>query len=206
MNVLCFDTETDGIGGFNPPRQRVVQIAWDLNDETKNYLISDVTDISPRVPHPFKVSDCRKVGVSFKDAFEDFMNALRKCDMAAAHNLSFDKGVLLNELRLRNIVSTEFLNLINEKEFCTLQKTINICRIPKTGNAARYGGYKYPSLSELYVKLTGMQPKLDLHDARNDIQVLKTCITLLAEKNLAGLSLEIEDNSDVEDNISGGSM
>jgi|APSaa5957512576_1039674.scaffolds.fasta_scaffold02806_6 hypothetical protein len=38
MNVLCFDTETNGIGGFNPPRQRVVQIAWDLNDE--------VTDIS----------------------------------------------------------------------------------------------------------------------------------------------------------------
>tara|TARA_B100001173_G_C15874479_1_gene498733 strand:- start:275 stop:850 length:576 start_codon:yes stop_codon:yes gene_type:complete len=188
MNVLYFDIETDGIGGFNPPSQRVVQVAWDHADKQSSYLVRGVEVISPQVPHSFKVKDCREQGMPFEEIFAEFMTALRTCDIAAAHNIEFDKGVILNELRIRSMQSDEFLQLMKTKAYCSMKNTINICRLPKVGKAAIYGGYKYPKLSDLYVHLTNQQPKLTLHDARNDVQILKECINILADRGLAGLS------------------
>lgn len=198
MNVLYFDTETDGIGGFNPPTQRVVQLAWEHANVASSYLIKDVQSISSQVPHPFKVSDCHNNGISFEHVFLKFMDALRKCDIAAAHNIKFDEGVLLNELRIRRMSYSEFMRLMKIKRYCSMENTINLCRLPKVGKAARYPGFKYPKLSDLYVHLMGKQPALTLHDARNDVEVLKICINALADRGLAGLS----DNTNEPDSMS----
>ena len=183
--VLYFDTETDGIGGFSPPRQRVVQIAWEYADISTSYLINDVQRISPHVPHVFQVQDCHRDGIAFEVAFNGFMAALRKCSIAVAHNINFDKGVLLHELQMRDMNTDEFLQLMNKKQYCTMQTTIDVCCIPKVGNAARYPGFKYPKLSELYVHLMGKEPTLSLHDASNDVQILKECFLILRTNALS---------------------
>lgn len=182
--ILCFDIETDGIGGFRPPKQRAVQIAWDYDDEAESHLINDVTVISPLVPHPYRVQDCTERGVSFEECFGRFMDVLRRCTMVVAHNLEFDMGVLANELKIRGHSEHDFEVLMKAKGHCTMKRTVDLCCIPKTGNAAKYGGYKYPSLKELYMRLTGQPVHLKLHDARNDVRVLKQCVAVLLSESL----------------------
>ena len=180
MSVLVFDTETDGIGGFDPPTQRVVQLAWDLDGHTTSHLIRDVAAINPAVPHSITVEDCRERGVDFEEAFAGFMDALRRCDIVVAHNMHFDEGELLHELRLRNIPDGELFTLIQDKcRLCTKLATTEFCQLPKTGAGAKYGGYKWPTLGELYFKLVGAEPQLQLHDAYNDVKVLRECVTLM---------------------------
>ena len=183
--ILYFDTETDGLGGFRPPTQRLVQLAWEYDGTQGDALINDVKSINPEVPHPHSVEDCERNGVPFEVAFEPFMNALRKCDVAIAHNLDFDKGVLIYELTQRSLDATEFSALMNAKGYCTMKNTVQLCKLPPRGNER---GSKWPRLEELYTHLTGEAPTLALHDAMNDVNVMRTCVRLLAERQLAGLA------------------
>ena len=183
--MLYFDTETDGIGGFRPPTQRLVQLAWEYNDTQGDALINDVKSINPEVPHPHSVEDCASNGVHFEEAFAPFINALRQCDVAIAHNLDFDRGVLIHELTQRHLDASEFTSLMDAKGYCTMKNTVQLCKIPPRGNGR---GYKWPRLEELYTHLTGEAPTLALHDAMNDVNVMRTCVHLLAERQLAGLA------------------
>ena len=180
--ILYFDTETDGIGGFRPPTQRLVQLAWQCGDQWGNDLINDVQDINPAVPHPHTVSDCRACGVAFEDAFARFNAALQECDLAVAHNLDFDWGVLRHELETRGMDACALDETMASKGYCTMKSTVQLCQMPK----AKGTGFKWPRLEELYAHLTGEAPTVALHDALNDVRVLRTCVTLLGERELAG--------------------
>lgn len=57
----------------------------------------------------------------------------------------------------------------------------DLCKLPKTGNAAYYPGYKWPTLQELYLFLTGHIPDCELHDAENDVMILKQCHQILLQ-------------------------
>ena len=184
-SILYFDTETDGLGGFRPPTQRLVQLAWEYAGTEGDALINDVKSINPEVPHPHSVDDCERNGVSFMVAFAPFMDALRQCDIAIAHNLDFDRGVLLHELTQRGLDATEFSTLMDAKGYCTMKNTVQLCKLPPRGNGR---GYKWPKLEELYIHLTGETPTLALHDAMNDVNVMRTCVQLLADRQLAGLA------------------
>ena len=180
--VLYFDTETCGYGGFRPPTQRLVQIAWMFGDRAVDYLIEDVERINPEVPHPHSVEDCRKRGVPFRTAFDAFMADVRACDRVVAHNLAFDRGILENELRLRRLDATELSGMMDSKGFCTMASTTDLCRLPPKSKFVR--GYKYPRLEELYVHLFERRPSVGLHDAYNDTTVLRECHETLLARGL----------------------
>lgn len=186
IRVLYFDTETNGVGGFRPPTQRLVQIAWEFDGAEGNALIDDVEEINPAVPHPHSVETCRREGVPFDEAVAPFMAALRACDHAVAHNLDFDRGVIAFELRRRGADPREFEALMAAKGYCTMKNTVQICQLPSTTGR----GYKWPRLEELFKHLTGSAPTLALHDAMNDVTVMRTCVALLAERGLAGFVQE----------------
>ena len=184
MSTLFFDTETDGIPAGHFYEQRLVQIAWECEGRATSHLIKGVTRISPQVPHSWTVELCHDQGTEFASTFNAFMQDLRECRLVVAHNLEFDAGVLRYELQQRGgrfaDAIEEFTSLITQKGYCTMRNTTELCKIPKTGAAARYPGYKYPRLEELYRHLMGSTPTVTLHDAANDVSVLKVCAQALS--------------------------
>ncbi len=54
------------------------------------------------------------------------------------------------------------------KQICTMKTSTNYCKLP-----GKYG-YKYPTLTELYMKLFGKELK-DAHDALVDINATAEC-------------------------------
>jgi DNA polymerase-3 subunit epsilon len=125
MRVLIFDTETTGLPPRNTPTNQtdkwphVVQLSWVIyNDETKvveeeqDYIISLGTHI-PISPESIAIHGItgdlsRARGVPIEVALFDFKHAANRCGKMVAHNLEFDKNMLLVELyrtRMFNTIS-----------------------------------------------------------------------------------------------------
>jgi DNA polymerase III epsilon subunit-like protein len=178
MSCIFFDTETNGIGLFRPPTQRLMQLAWIYNYKKYNYIISDVNQVSDKVPHDLTPEICNNYGVPFEIAFGKFIMHLRKADKLVAHNIDFDIGIIRNELLERNLDYTEFVILSDLKSYCTMKSTIKICQIKRKNGI----GIKQPTLEELYIYCFGVSPSLVLHDALNDCVVLQKCYKHLNKK------------------------
>ena len=113
-------------------------------------------------------------GIEFNKVAElikpDFMNA----ELIVAHNISFDKNVLLSELF--RIECNDLINHINKiKYYCTSRGCLNVTRI-KFRNT-----YKQPKLSELYYYLFNKNIE-GQHDAIFDTENLMLCFIELVNK------------------------
>jgi DNA polymerase III epsilon subunit-like protein len=71
-------------------------------------------------------------GPSLEECKEAIQHALNDCDRVTARNKSFD----FDFLRSRGFT-------INNEWDCPMKVSTKICKIPKTGKGARYGGYKW---------------------------------------------------------------
>ena len=174
MAVLYLDTETNGIGSFRPPTQRLVQLAWIYNKIPKTFLVNDVFEINPEVPHVFTVDQCKTEGVDFNYAFSEFYNDFVKSSLIVAHNLEFDIGILKNELKVRNMQIYEvFKTHLKSKNFqCTMKDSVEICKLKRSEKSL---SYKFPKLEELYYHYYKSFPEITPHDALNDCYILKMC-------------------------------
>lgn len=180
--TLYLDVETTGVGSFRPPTQRMLQLAWIVDDGNEvcenSHLISDLGAdffVSPHVPHDITPERCRREGVPFAAAFGALMVDLRRSAAVVAHNLDFDWGTLLNETRLRGLEAEEAeLAGLRIDKLCTMRSTVGLCGL-KPNRTKRFSGFKLPKLSELHVKLLGEEPAERLHDALNDCRVLRRC-------------------------------
>lgn len=184
---LLFDFETSGIGDFK--RQKALQLAWQLCDakmqtlETHSYYFNDITewntDFHKDITNEF-------MGKNGKDPQLILNLFLTHCciifsneGQLIAHNISFDFQILKNECQLNQIEINHFRNFthpfqINDLKnilYCTMKNTVKLCGIPKTHG----GGNKYPRLSELYMFLYKKEPQLKLHEASNDVEILRRC-------------------------------
>ena len=114
MKFLTFDTETTGL-----PRDRygkiddssnwpyVVQLSWILYDNETNRLfksndiirVNDDVDISPESinVHGITRKRCKEDGIPIKTALIKFQKAMKDADILIAHNLDFDKKLLMAE-------------------------------------------------------------------------------------------------------------
>jgi hypothetical protein len=181
--ALFLDVETDGLGGFRPPTQRVMQVAWVLADlaeggarEEASFYVQGVRAVNPRVPHDITPKRCWEQGVPFEEAARGLADALGRADCIVAHNAEFDVGCILRELQLRGCEDEEVGGLVSMMKgapvVCSMRETIDFCGLPR----ARGGGLKFPTLSELHVAVTGEVPREALHDALNDCRVLERCV------------------------------
>ena len=195
MRVLIFDTETTGLPPKNTPTNQtdkwpyVVQLSWAIyNEDTKqiedekDYIISLGTHIpiSPESTaiHGITSELSRAKGVAIDVALFDFKHAANRCGKMVAHNLEFDKNMLLVEFYRARMFNTIFPPV----EYCTMKKGTSICKLVKTWDDGSTS-FKFPKLVELYYALFGADaPAPDgLHNAKVDVDVCLKCYVKMIE-------------------------
>lgn len=154
---LIYDTETTGLPlRDNAPIEelenwpRIVQIAWQLHDETgmlldvRNHLIVPEgfeIPYSAEKVHGISTEKAMQLGIPLKEAMADFAEAINKSSFIIGHNVKFDL----------NITAAEFLRcgienkLLSTTAVCTMELTRDFCKLPGKGNR-----FKFPKLEELY--------------------------------------------------------
>ncbi len=177
---LFFDTETTGVpDDWNAPITdfdnwpRIVQIAWLVYDRKGNQILKNQFIIKPvdfEIPteasniHQITTEHAIRYGKSLEKVLLKFEKHCEKSKYLIAHNINFDAKV----------TGSEFLRILSRnpipglKQMCTMESSTNYCRLP--GNY----GYKWPTLSELHIKLFG--DDFDgAHDALADIEATAKC-------------------------------
>ena len=177
---LFFDTETTGVpDNWNAPITdfdnwpRIVQIAWLIYDREGNQILKNQFIIKPSgFEIPIEASNVHGItteyslehGTPIEDVLLKFEKHCEKSKYLIAHNINFDSKV----------TSSEYLRILSRnpisklEKMCTMESSTNYCKIP-----GDYG-YKWPKLSELHVKLFGVDFK-GAHDALADIEATAKC-------------------------------
>lgn len=156
--IIVMDVETNGLikqRGITPTRDNlhmfpnIVQFSWGLFTETgeckvmKDYIIKPDgwTMNGKEAFHGITLEKALKEGVDIKTVLNEYKHDIENCcSKLVCHNLNFDKHVVLSEFIRHG------MNLNDVGEYCTMQNTINYCKItPKVR-----GEYKWPSLEQLY--------------------------------------------------------
>lgn len=188
---LFFDTETTGLPkNWKAPVTdvenwpRVTQLAWQIYDE-KGKLISERCELIkpdgweiPKedffIKNNMSTERCEKEGVELQGFLNEFIEDVNKSDYIIAHNMAFDE----------KIVGAEMCRA--KKEFdkaptkvCTMQESTNFCK----QKPFRFGKYKWPTLSELHIKLFG-EDFDGAHDALADVSACAKSFFELKKKNI----------------------
>lgn len=185
MKVLVFDTETTGLPEENNVSildtfrwPYIVQLSFIYYDSEINDVI-DYYDNVIKLPDNITIPEdstkihgitneiMREKGINIKTALKKFNDTLKDCDIVIAHNISFDKRMIMVEC-IRNKISQYFTRGQNKKpEFCTMKNSKNICKI-KMINFKGEEYFKTPKLSELYSFIFKEEPK-NLHNSFVDV-------------------------------------
>ena len=185
MKVLVFDTETTGLPEDNNVSildtfrwPYIVQLSFVYYDSEINDVI-DYYDNVIKLPDNITIPDnsirihgitneiMRENGINIKIALKKFNDILKDCDIVVAHNISFDKRMIMVEC-IRNKISQYFTKRQNKKsEFCTMKNSKNICKI-KIVNIKGEEYFKSPKLSELYTFIFKEEPR-NLHNSFVDV-------------------------------------
>ena len=191
---IFFDTETNGLplnydasvtDVNNWPR--LMQIGWQIYDENYNLVREYCSLIKPDgwlVPeesefhkeHGYTNARCNAEGVPVVEALQKFANEIDGCKYMIAHNMKFDKNVVGAEMIRANIRANS-----KPEKICTMLETVDFCKIKKS-----WGGYKWPQLMELYVKLFD-EEFIGAHDALDDV---KACAKSFFELKKRGIILK----------------
>ena len=190
VKFIFFDTETTGL-----PRDRyksalvgpgnwpdIVSICWMVFEG--HTLIKKVYHIIK--PEGWKIPlEASKIHgitdeiaeakcVPLQDVMEEFRADIEDCYRIIAHNLEFDKNVVLGTYKWRLGVDPLAFWPV-KAEFCTAQVSKWELKLP-----SRYpksaDPYKFPSLGELYKDTFRKDPPDGAHNAERDVDVLQSIV------------------------------
>ena len=189
MLVLVLDTETSGL----PERRdasiyqtrlwpHVLQLSFIVYDTKASEIlilfnnlikIDESVVISPQSTevHGITREACQASGMPITDALHLLNYWAAQADVVVAHNMSFDKRMLLVEYIRANMPG--FGKEIRPKYCCTMKSGANLCKIETRGKDGDIY-FKYPRLSELYRFLFG-EEAFGLHDAAADVLICLRC-------------------------------
>ncbi len=186
---LFFDTETTGLPrNWKAPVTdlnnwpRMVQIAWILCDdkgnrvESADYIIKPENFVIPQDAsrvHGITTEKAINEGESLENVLNSFNKLVGQSSYIVAHNISFDEKILGAEL-LRKKIQSDF---DRKRKLCTMQSSTNYCKL-----SGPYG-YKWPKLSELHIKLFGVDFE-EAHDASVDINATEKCFWEMRKRGL----------------------
>ncbi len=186
---LFFDTETTGLPKkWDAPITdlenwpRLVQIAWILSDDDGSQIISKEYIIKPEdfvIPeesskvHGITTEFALKKGKPLKKILNEFSLSMSLSKFMVAHNMSFDEKIIESEFLRKNIQRS----LFQPVKLCTKEIGTEFCKIP-----GKYG-FKWPSLSELHIKLFGADFE-DAHDALVDVNACARCFFELKKQGI----------------------
>jgi len=190
--ILVFDTETTDLirkdSSGNKTFGHVIQLSFIGYNIEKNTIVYN-EDLIINVPQNVHITEesialhrvdreKSNTGIPMKEALFKFKEALEWCDCLVAHNMYYDKTMIIEEC-FRN----SFLKNINFNknkrgnyipEYCTMKHGINLCKIVKYNEKTGKSYYKYPKLEELYIHLFNEQP-IGMHNAYIDILLTIKC-------------------------------
>lgn len=236
LSCVVFDTETtdkihyveDESGKKKAIMPRVIQLGYiyyDTSDPLKTKIFDKLIDIDDSIEiseGAAKVHGISKTKIqqaspgkklTMEEALKEFLDDIEKCDHVVAHNVEFDKNVLLHELeQLKNEdLKTRGLALFStfseeNKWTCTMRDNIQVCKLQseKQRNLDKYllskgeapkNYYKFPKLSETYKHYFGYEPNEEaLHDAIMDVVLcLRVFIRYISGKDICGQNNHITD-------------
>ncbi|PKL64685.1 MAG: 3'-5' exonuclease [Methanomicrobiales archaeon HGW-Methanomicrobiales-3] len=189
--LLFLDTETTGLPKYSATTDtekwpRVVQLAWSLYDidgnrQSRNSFIIYPTDFTIPMAsvkkHGITTERAKAEGTSLHKVLPQFNADVEKSTMVIAHNTEFDLPIVHTEF-VRCRLKT---NLLEKENFCTMKprEIVSWCKIPK---ASGYG-YKWPTLSELYLQLFE-EEFTGCHDAGADVEACARCYFELRKRGI----------------------
>jgi len=179
MNFVIFDTETTGL--LQPENSdltmqpKIIEFYGVRLDE--EFQIQDEFEslISPNEPISSEISSITKITndmlegkPSFDDVHEDISRLMHGVDLAVAHNIAFDNGMLDVEYRRLDKPAPMAL-----KNLCTVEATMGMT------------GYRL-SLTRLHWIL--FQTQFAAHRAKDDVHALVRCFHQLTENGVIDLN------------------
>ena len=198
MKVLAFDTETTGLPeNYNAlvtdssKWPHIIQLSFIVFDTTSKEILEYSDRIiqlasTVRIPpesiaiHQITRERSEREGIQLSYALVEFAEAIKNVDLIVAHNLSFDKKMLLVELHRQQMPNCFIRANGNAiKEYCTMQETVQLCKIPTPNKKyANLGQFKWPRLNELHKQLFHCEPS-GTHNAIADVMICLRCYVLL---------------------------
>lgn len=190
---LFFDTETTGVPkNYKAPVSdldnwpRVIQLAWALfNEDGKcfekscNLIYPDGWEIPNEkfwIDNGYNTERNKQLGIPMENALHSFVRKMDQAKFIIAHNMDFDNPVLGSEM-----IRYQILPQNKPQKFCTMKSSTSFCAIPNSR-----GGYKWPKLEELHLKLFGNGFE-GAHDALNDVMACAKCFFDMKDKNIISL-------------------
>lgn len=187
FRYLFFDTETTGLPrNWNASASetknwpRLVQLGWIQFDSTGAELDRGNHIIKPKgftIPvessnvHGKTHEYAMQNGEDLNGVLSEFQRLVSESSVLVAHNMSFDEKVVGAEFyraKMDNIIADKVRK-------CTMESSTDYCAIE-----GPYG-YKWPSLSELHIKLFGFDFE-GAHDAMADIEATAKCFWELRKR------------------------
>jgi DNA polymerase-3 subunit alpha len=176
---LIYDTETTGLPkSYNAPVSdtdnwpRMVQIAWQLHDDTGKLIEHRDFIIKPEgynIPfeseqiHGISTELAMAEGHPLEEVLHLFNEVLQKSEFVIGHNIKFDNNITGAEFYRKNIQTD-----LAEKPILdtATEKTATLCQLPG-GKAGKK--YKIPKLGELYTFLFH-ENFVEAHNATADVE------------------------------------
>jgi len=185
LSYILYDTEIPEISKiFN----KYIDIPDDIEITTESMKIHHITKAKIKA-----ASSVNKAKIY--DALNEFMSDVLKADIIVAHNVQFDRKMIICELirlQKKNHI-TQIKAMMNDSYFdCTMEKTKYMCKLKKkfeyidkkTGKQKYFYKIKYPKLIEAYNHFFGYEPNPDaMHDAIIDAVICLRVYCISLEKN-----------------------
>jgi len=184
MKLLFFDTETNGLPkNYNAPLKdvdnypRMVQLAYVITNEYGEKIAErmqvvkpDGWDIPEKLQELHRVT-MRRASEGMREAYvlKQFQIVGSMCDKLIAHNYDFDISIVGSN-SIRAGIKHEIAKV---PHLCTMKHQMIGQYVGIPGNKY-YGGFKWPTLNELHIKLFGEGFK-DAHDALVDVNTTVKC-------------------------------
>ena len=188
MKIIVFDTETTGLPNGRPSIYDskkwpyIIQLSYILYDTAKNKILinhdhiikipehAELTEKSVSM-HGISREISQRRGIPIKEAIELFNICVQQAEIVIAHNMTFDKNLFIVEC-IRNKIRSAFTK--DKIFFCTMKESVDLCNIlvKSEKNGEMY--QKFPTLSELHIKLFNKEPK-GTHNSLVDIIICLRC-------------------------------
>lgn len=189
--ALFFDTETTGFkhGDFIP---EIVQIGAVLQDtETKRVLAELNVIVRSKEPIPEEVSKIHGItdelvmsfGMGGSKVESMFTDMVAMADVAVAHNIEFDLGII------RDVWPAASRVLTSREQFCTMRRATDVIKLPRgTSHGKSFGQHKPPKLIEAYQYFfnNGFD---NAHDAMADVRACRDVYFALIESRKESLNV-----------------
>lgn len=177
MKVLVFDTETTGLIPKKETQEwpHIVQLSYvffDTENPGDMIIENDIVNVGNiEIPidsikvHGITNDISYERGKPIKDVILKFSENIGQSDILVAHNLQFDKRIIIKEYE--RLGYPNYFNLYNKVYYDTMLSGKELCQIYIGGHYKR-PYLKFPKLTELYFKLFG-EDKLAISNAHNAI-------------------------------------